>query len=118
SRPRKRRSIGYRNTESISRNTVTYAEIRGPYTQIGASVLTYLRIAMSDPSLLQAALLWSGTLRRKVAVSPSFEHWLLGAAPQAVTRKTIRVWFDELKGAGAADPLPVPEMRRALRQLR
>jgi len=73
---------------------------------------------MSDPSLLQAALLWSGTLRRKIAVSPLFERWLLDAAPHTVTRKTIRVWFDEIKGAGATDPLSVPEVRRALRQLR
>lgn len=73
---------------------------------------------MSKSQLLEPALHWSGALRRKAGANAQFEQWLGEAATCGVTPAVIDAWFTELTGAGTGSPLPLPEVRRTLRQLR
>lgn len=73
---------------------------------------------MPNSDLLDAALRWSGALRRKLATNAAFGEWLPDAAKLAVTRKTIYAWFAEIKNSDSEQALSVPEVRRVLRQLR
>src|SRR5690606_26704684 len=54
----------------------------------------------------------------KLIAHADFEQWLVGAAGQALSRKTIVQWFYELKGDDTDAALPVPEVKRVLRRLR
>lgn len=73
---------------------------------------------MPSAIILEPALHWSGALRRKIVANAPFEEWLVQAAAQAVTRKTITTWFDELRQADTDIALSVADVRRILRQLR
>ncbi len=73
---------------------------------------------MSELIIVEPALRWSGVLRRKLDANPAFSLWLESAAQHPVTRKTIPLWLDELKGAAADSEPPATMIRRVLRQLR
>lgn len=72
---------------------------------------------MSANIILERALHWSGTLRRKAGSHPEFTDWLANAAAQPVTRATIESWFHTLQATDTL-PLSVPDARRILRKLR
>src|SRR5690606_6202257 len=73
---------------------------------------------MSELIIVEPALRWSGVLRRKLDANPAFGQWLASAAQHPVGRKTIPLWFDELKQTGAESESPGDKLRRVLRQLR
>ncbi|NYT61356.1 bifunctional [glutamate--ammonia ligase]-adenylyl-L-tyrosine phosphorylase/[glutamate--ammonia-ligase] adenylyltransferase [Alcaligenaceae bacterium] len=73
---------------------------------------------MSSAIILEPALHWSGALRRKLVANAPFEAWLTQAAMQAVTRKTINTWFEELAQGDTDSVLALADVRRVLRQLR
>lgn len=73
---------------------------------------------MSKPIIVEPALRWSGTLRRKLDSQPAFGDWLLQAAQTPLSRKTPALWLADLRqqeSANADDPVV---LRRHLRQLR
>ncbi|MCC2595305.1 bifunctional [glutamate--ammonia ligase]-adenylyl-L-tyrosine phosphorylase/[glutamate--ammonia-ligase] adenylyltransferase [Pusillimonas sp. MFBS29] len=73
---------------------------------------------MSEATILEPALRWSGALRRKLIANTAFEQWLINAASQTLNRKTILQWFYELKGDETDAILAVSDVRRVLRKLR
>lgn len=74
---------------------------------------------MTSFARLSKALEWSGALRRRVDSDPAFALWLEQAAEHTVDARSMAAWFEELRGGTPAGALmPVPEARRALRQLR
>ncbi|GAB2910464.1 bifunctional [glutamate--ammonia ligase]-adenylyl-L-tyrosine phosphorylase/[glutamate--ammonia-ligase] adenylyltransferase [Paralcaligenes ginsengisoli] len=73
---------------------------------------------MPELKLLEPALLWSGALRRKTGANAAFKQWLCQAAQHPVTRQSIQTWFTEFVPPRPESSPALPEVRRALRQLR
>jgi len=69
--------------------------------------------------ILQAALTWSGVLRRRTQNDPEFAQWLAVASASPVTQALIQTWFEQLSGQSkSAQPLPLSDCRRVLRKVR
>lgn len=73
---------------------------------------------MSDAIILKPALQWSGVLRRFLLAHPEQEGRLVADAAQAVTRRTLLDWYQELTPADGDQPIPPDVLKAALRRVR